>query len=820
MLSLETIRNPNCKLCPYHEHANHVCMMGKGPVPARVMLIGESPGENEDQQGIPFVGRAGAMLSSIIGNVYGFPPVDQCYITNVFKCHPVHNAKPKTEYLDICSTHYLRREIKLVKPQLIICLGVLSAKTLMGDYAGRLDSLRNIVHYTSGPLPIDVPFIVTYHPAATFHQEWCLNHIVADFEWAVSLLDKGTNKSVGSKRYKKIQTLEEINSLDKARVIDLDLETDGLDAFANRKILSCQISIEEGKGYYLDWNKQVRQELSRYLTDHPSVRVNGHNIKHDLKWLKMVGGIAIPNRVNDTLIDTALLDENFPDKSLDVVAQSFTPLKGHKDELKKALNIYVKLHKEPKEPITKAFTRLYGEAYKALPEDVRVNYGCGDADATGRLRRAFAPKIKEAGLTNLQWLMRQSVRLYSEMECNGVKIDVLMMDSLKAIYAEKIVDLSTLMKELSPLEVNPKSPSQLVKLLYGTWKCEPHPIYQGKKRLYYSTGKKALELIQEDVIPPRCRMYIEKLLEYRKATKLYGTYLEGMPRFLRNEFLHAMWNLVGTETGRSSCKEPNLQQIPRKGEINRLFRSRWDSGYLISSDCSQGELRIEAHTANEPTLCRLFNTPGNDVHTATAALLYGCSEYDVTEDQRFVAKTFNFAVLYGSSPPTIAAAAKISVDLAYKYQYKWFKQFPRIREHIEEVHAEVLEKNYVRSLFGRYRHIMVLEPESEQGKSQLRSAFNSPIQGGLGDLNKLIGINIRKDFEKHGLAEKVLFTMEVHDAWKFDCKHKKYLKPACEIIRKNYEQVDTSRFGFKFKVPITTDIKVGKNGLDMEAYNA
>jgi DNA polymerase-1 len=793
--------------------------MGKGPIPARVMLIGESPGDNEDRKGEPFIGKAGDMLRSIASNVRGFPSIEDCFITNIFKCHPPNNAKPKNEHLDICSQRYLRKEIKLVQPELIICLGALSAKALVGNYNIKLDSLRNIIHYTTGPLPEGYPFIVTYHPAATFHMDYTLNHIVSDFEYAVSILKGKDNEAQSVKRYRKCDSLHEIANVNEAKCLDLDLETDGIDAFTKKSILSLQLSIRHGEGYYLDWNEVVRQELHDYLRDHPNVIVNGHNVKHDLKWLRSKANIPIPLRVNDTLINIALLDENFPDKSLDIVSASFTEIKGHKDELKSEIKKYVKLHKDQKESVSAASKRLWGEAFKSLPYKIRISYGCADADATGRLRKAFRPKLKEQKLTNLNWLMNNALRLYVDMECNGVAIDTELRWKLDAIYTEKLSNLEHTMKLLAPALINPRSPKQLIQVLYGDWKLEAHPVKVGHKTIYNSSSKAALEMILLDDIKRRPREFITSLLEYRKASKLHGTYIEGMPRFLRKGLIHATWNLTGTETGRSSCKEPNLQQIPRKGEVKKLFRSRWDTGYVLQSDCSQGELRIEAHSANEPTLIALFNR-GVDIHTATAALIFNCSEHDITEEQRYIAKTINFAILYGSGARTIAASAKIIVDDAYKYIHRWHKTYPRIKEHFNETLEFVLQNNYVEGLFNRRRRIMILEPESDRGLSQIRQAFNSPIQGGLGDLNKLIGINIWSDLKKYHLEEKVLFTMEVHDAWNFDIKHKKYIKPAVEIIQRNYEQVDTSRFGFKFKVPIKNDMKVGKNWLEMEEVRA
>lgn len=825
----DSIRNANCKLCELHKTAKHVCLIGSGPMPSRLMLIGESPGEEEDREGKVFIGKAGKGLDSILLGTN----IDRStiYISNAIKCHPPNNSKPDNETIDICSRTYLSKEILEVQPELIVCLGGLAAKALLQENTVKVGDVRNRIWYTKKPLPSGIPFIITYHPAAVFHQPELLESIVKDMEWSQKLL---AGELVAPKKkvdYKKIDNIWMIPNIAQSKWIDLDLETDGLNPFLkNKEILSVQISVDSGIAYYLDWNETVALDL-KVLLKSEGIRINGHNIKFDLKWLRVKAGIIFDGKVNDTIQDIHLLDENFPNKSLDNVAANFTELHGHKDQFKKLINMYIKLHKKKKEPITYARSRLWGKAYKTIPINTRIKYGCGDADATGRLRRVFKTKIKEQDLVPLHRLMGNVTKLYVDMECNGAKVNTALVNDLDNVYQKKIRKLITNLDMLSPVTLNHNAPLQLRQLLYGTWKLTNYPIKQGKKIVNYSTGQAAIDQILDDDIPDKIRAYLDNISKFRKIGKLYSTYIKGMPRYLTDDnYIHANWRLDGPETGRTSCNEPNLQQIPRKGDIKQLFISRYGkSGKLLQVDISQGELRIAAHVSNESNLIRLFEMDAYDIHTAVAASIYHKLPEDVTDDERFSAKTVNFLILFGGGARTLAQALNkeakatkgktVSIQEASKILHVWNRQFPGWNDYKHETEAFVIDNNYVRNIFGRYRHLFILDPTTSEGQSQLRSAVNSPIQGGLSDYNKLCGYNIWRRIKSNKKLSKALFIMEVHDQYLLDMPED-LIPLVAPIIKEEYENVDTSEFGFKFKVPMRVEIKTGTNWKEMKAYEA
>lgn len=810
------MRNSKCRLCDLNRSARNVCIVGTGPVGAKIMLIGEAPGDEEDKKGEPFIGKAGKMLDSILVNL-GLDKKEM-YVTNCVKCHTLFNHPLTVHQIETCTFHYLRKEIEEVNPELIICLGGNAAKILLAERSVQIIAVRQQVHYTQKPFTKDIPFIITYHPAATFHKPELLEFIVQDFEYAKKLLSGDVHKKKKKAKYKKLDSIYSIPEYGYSNPewLDLDLETDGLDPFLpDKDILSLQLSTKKGNGYYFDWNKKIARELVELFRNSP-VGINGHNIKFDLKWLRMKAGINFDGPLNDTIQNIHLLDENFPNKSLDIVAGSFTELKGHKGKFVKLINDYIKMHKEKKEPITKARARLWGQAYKAISLNTRIAYGCGDADATGRLRRVFIPRLEQEGLVPLNNLMMNATKMFIDIECNGVKVDEGAVDDIKSIYSAKLDRLLKRLDKLAPIELNHNAPLQLRQLLYGVWKLHPHEVKVGRKKVKYTTAKDALDMILKDDISDDQREYITQLLEYKKINKLYGTYIVGLPRYLRDGFIHSTWNLTGADTGRTSNSDPNLQQIPRKGEIKGIFVSRYDDGVLMQLDSSQGELRIAAHVSNEKNLIYLFNHGDPDIHRAVAASIFHKAPQDITDTERHNGKTIDFAVLFGSGIKTIAQGMKGATEKeAYQLVRGWHKQFPGWKEHTNRVAEFVVEHGYVTNLFGRYRRLIVMEPESPEGQAQIRKAINSPIQGGLSDYIMLCGYNAWKRIKAE--CPQVLFVLQVHDSYVLDMP-KRYIPKVASILREEFEHVNTSEFGFKFKVPMKIDIKVGPNWKEMEDY--
>lgn len=783
----ERLRNPNCELCLLHKTAKTVCLIGDGPYPADLMLVGEAPGDREDSPNIrkPFQGRSGHLLDSLLETL-GLQR-SKIYISNAVHCRPPENDKPSISQIRICSDAYLSKEVQFVKPKLIIALGQIAAQGLLGEKVA-VGSARNRVWKERFR---DTPTIVTYHPAAALRNDYLVEPLVKDFEWALEVLNGKDKKE--ELKYIQIQSVKEIPDLHQAKWLSLDLETEGFDPFLpNRSIISCQLSIKPRQAYYLRWNPKVAAEVKE-LAEQRTLNKTGHNInKFDRNWLR-AAGIKLRGRVHDTLIGIHLLDENFPDKSLDVVASEFTDLKSHKDELKqfKRRNKHLE--------------------FKDYPLDIMIPYGCGDADASLRLKDVQIPKLKEQNLMPLFNMQMQAMRMFADVEWGGAKIDVKLIDELSDKYEERIINLDRLLKG-----VNSKSAKQVAGILYKDWKLPAVglPTKKSKWKPVANTAEKTLLKLLELGLDKEQELFILRILRSRELRTQLSTYLLGLGDYIRpGNFIHPNFLLHGTDTGRYSCRNPNLQNIPREGEIKRLFISRYGSeGIILSIDVSQGELRIAAHRSGEPTLLAAFRSSGHDIHTETAARVLGIPPERVTKQQRKAAKTVNFGILYGGGVSKMAYEMKTSEQEAAKFIRAWKNTFSEWEPYVRQVHKEVLRRGYVVSDFGRRRRLSINDPESEFGKEALRQAVNAPIQGGLHDYTVLCGLELRKRLKEEHI-QRVHFFTETHDSWSIDTLQENVSKiiPLAVDVFKN---PDTSAFGFEFKVPMDIEISGGPNWLD------
>ena len=596
--------------------------------------------------------------------------------------------------------------------------------------------------------------------------------------------------------YRKLYSLDDMPGLKGAKWVSVDLETDGFNPhLAGRGILSIQLSVKEGTGYYFTWTPKIREQVKKLMEDRTVGKI-GHNFaKFDRKWLRS-DGIKVRGKIFDTLIGIHLLNENMLNKSLDVVASQFTEMKDHKDELKE----YRKKHKC---------------SFADIPEEITIPYGCADADASLRLKNFFYPGLKKQGLLPLFNLQMRGMRLFSECEYSGWKIDVKLIDELADTYEKKIYNLNTQM-----LGVNVNSPKQLKELLYDKWKLPPKgkPKEWGGEPTFNTAEDTLLRLVALPNLKQSRKEFIERIFELRSLRKLLSTYILGIGDFLVGDnFIHANFKLHGTVTGRASCVDPNLQQVPRTGDIKRLFISRYGKrGRLLQVDVSQGELRIAAHRSKEDTLLSYFRQGNVDIHRKVAARVLRKPEELVTKEERKKAKVVNFGILYGGGKDKMAGEMGCSVPEAEEFLNSWHSEFPNWKEYVKQTEKEVIRKGYVVSDFGRRRRLPEAGYRTPFERAQLRQAVNSPIQGGLFDYTLLCGCDLRDRIKKAGLRE-VHFLANVHDSWVIDTVEDNI--PALkEMIVDVFKNPSTKKnFGFEFKCPMDVEIGVSStNWLEME----
>ena len=427
------------------------------------------------------------------------------------------------------------------------------------------------------------------------------------------------------------------------------------------------------------------------------------------------------------------------------------------------------------------------------------------------LRERYEPKLKEFKLDRLN----QDIELplspvLARMERWGIKIDAKALAKLSVTISKEIETLEKKITELAGGEFNINSPKQLSVVLFEKLELKSKVRKTGKGAL--STAHSELEKLAHE------HPIIELILKYRELQKLKGTYIEPFPALLDKEGrVHTTYNQIGAATGRLSSQDPNLQNIPTKTEVGQEFRKAFiaEKGYqLVSLDYSQLELRIAAHLSGDPAMSGAFKR-GEDIHTRTAAGVFGVEPSAVTKAMRNQAKTLNFGVLYGMGVQGFQRAVKVSRDEARDFIDKYEKEFAVLIQYMEGLKAFARKNGYVETMFGRRRpipDILSTMPMLRAGAE--RMAINMPIQGAEADLIKLAMVHVQKHLDEKypstGSGQAVRMLLQVHDELLFEVKSDIVSKVAKEI-KHIMESVHT------FNVPIVVDAKSGDNWSEMEA---
>jgi len=425
------------------------------------------------------------------------------------------------------------------------------------------------------------------------------------------------------------------------------------------------------------------------------------------------------------------------------------------------------------------------------------------AAAVLQLSRELEPRLKADGLWTLyRDVEHPLIRILADMESTGVLVDREALAFVSDSLARRVKALESRIFALAGEEFNVGSTRQLQTILFEKLK-----LPAGRKtKTGYSTDNEVLAgLAGEHEIAAL-------ILEYRELTKLKSTYADALASLIdpHTGRIHTSLNQTATATGRLSSSNPNLQNIPIRTEVGREIRRAFvaDKGnLLVSADYSQIELRVLAHVTREPELLRAFEAD-EDIHTHTAATVFGVRDEDVTPEMRRRAKAVNFAVLYGMTDYGLSRELGIPVSAAKEFISSYFARFPKVKEYVSAVQEEARQKGYVCTLLGRRRYI----PEIQSGNRNTRSfgeraAINSPIQGTAADIMKLAMIRVDKRLRNDAGSARLL--LQVHDELLLEVRAEE--APAlCEAVR---EEMSAA---FPLDVPLKVDVKRGPNWSDME----
>lgn len=487
----------------------------------------------------------------------------------------------------------------------------------------------------------------------------------------------------------------------------------------------------------------------------------GHNVKFDLGSVKKYFGEHVPPPYGDTLIACHLLDESLP-KSLEQV-------------------------------IKREFQFEYEQMGKFILEssfrDI-ARYSFLDSKFDWLLWKRLVPRLKKERLWGVFRLEMDILQVLLYMEAEGVLVDEHAMSDLDTELQDKIEVLEKKLYKSAGEVWDLNSAQQKGWFIYEVRGHEPE--FFTKKKQEPSTKAEHLERFGKDKA-------VADLLEYAKLTKLHSTYVSGLIPLLKNGKLHADFKQVGTKTGRFSCAQPNLQNIPRRGENGQLIRSMFIAppGYvMVIADYSQIELRVLAHYCKDPTLIRVFERD-EDPHTATAQAVLALKKVD--DDQRDVGKTLNFAIVYGAGAGKVAATAKVSLTKAKKYLRTHQDQFPRIYEWKDEIVREARRKKppYVTTILGRKRRLpYILSRDDDLRSGAERQAANTKVQGSAGDIIKIAMVRLHEM-----LGPEMQQILTVHDEIATLVREED-AEECATIVQKAMEGVDL------LTVPLRADAKI------------
>jgi DNA polymerase-1 len=501
----------------------------------------------------------------------------------------------------------------------------------------------------------------------------------------------------------------------------------------------------------------------------------GHNLKYEILILKGQG-ISLKGTLFDTMIASYLINPNKQNHSLKEVTLEYLTKRGG------------------------SLTEVIGtrKSFAEVPIDEAAYYATDTVTTTLELKKILFNKLREENLVRVYFDVEMPlINVLADMEEAGVKIDT---DRLKNIAKELEGELDGIQRRIYFLageEFNINSPKQLSRVLFQSLGFQPTK----KTKTGFSTELSVLEELSASHELPR------EVLNYRSLNKLKTTYVDALPHLVNpgTGRIHTSFNQTATATGRLSSSDPNLQNIPIRGNWGRRIRETIiteEENILLSADYSQVELRILAHLSQDGGLLDAFRND-LDIHTRTASELFGVPIDKVTSEMRRIAKTVNFGVIYGISPFGLSETLSISREDAKKYIEQYFYRHPGVKRYIEDVLDIAKNQGYVVTLFGRKRAIPELKNRAlmirQQGE---RLAINSPIQGTAADIIKIAMIQIGKDFRDRSLRARMI--LQVHDELLFELPIQE-LETVKNIVREKMEKA------VELSVPLKVDIGHGRN---------
>ncbi|MCL2833762.1 MAG: DNA polymerase I [Treponema sp.] len=599
---------------------------------------------------------------------------------------------------------------------------------------------------------------------------------------------------IGEGKYKTILNIKELESLlSKARsqnLLSLDFETDSLDAW-NAKPIGVSLAVKPKEAFYVPLSAHrgiregddtaapfvdpgaVRELLAGIFSD-PDMTVAAHNAKFDYKVSRGWGIERWKCSIWDTMIAAWIIDPEWNNYSLDSLSQ-----------------FYFNLH-----PLAYNDIVPKGSTFDTVPLETACRYSAEDSDYCLRLMNHLDGCLANSNSTDLFLNLEMPLLpILAEMEGLGIKIDSGILKKYGVELGKELEKIQSETYRIVGHEFNLSSTQQLQKVLFEERRLTP-----GKKtKTGFSTDAEALgELAREDEVPAL-------ILRHRTLSKIKSTYVDALPAQADSAArLHTNFVQTGTATGRLSSREPNLQNIPIRDDEGRRIREAFIAGpgsVLVSADYSQIELVVLAHLSGDNNLIESFRE-GRDVHARTASLIFGIDEKKVTSEQRRIAKTINFGVMYGMSAFRLANELGISRSEAAAFIDTYFKTYSGVRAFIDGLIKKTEETGYAVTIMGRRRFIPAINSRNKTEKAAAeRVAVNTPIQGSAADIVKTAMIKL--DRALTAAESPAALLLQVHDELILECP-KEAARETAALVQKEMENA------VKLRIPLRVSVETGK----------
>ena len=621
-----------------------------------------------------------------------------------------------------------------------------------------------------------------------------LDKIFKDLEFAPINKEKDEQVLRKNGKYQTVLNKNDLNSwinkIKKSKAFALDTETDSVQT-VSANMLGISLSVEENEGCYIpighDYEGCPEQlSMGEIITvlgpviEENQDKIVGQNLKFDIPILSR-HGINITKFLADTMLMSYVLNSTATRHGMDRLADYY-------------LNY-----------TTTKYTDVTGTASKQISFaqvklDVATDYAAEDADITLRLYKVLSPLLKEKPIQQklLEDLEYPLVHVLSRVEQNGAKIDKKKLANHSKELSEKIDELSSAAFNIAGEEFNLDSPKQLLEILYEKLGL---PVLKKTPKGQPSTNEDTLQRLSEEYELPKI------ILQYRTLAKLKSTYTDSLINIEnpKTNRIHTSYQQAVTSTGRLSSTEPNLQNIPIKTAEGRRIREAFvpeKGNILISADYSQIELRIMAHLSDDKNLTYAFNN-NIDVHSSTAAEVFGVSIEDVSQDQRRSAKAINFGLMYGMSAFGLTRQLGIPRGEAQEYLDKYFARYTGVRDYMDNIKIKAKEDKFVETIMGRRLYLNEINAANGlRRQAAERAAINAPLQGSAADIIKKAMLDI-DDLIVNEMSE-VKMIMQVHDELVFECP-----KDNADIVMQKMKT--TMEQTIELNIPLIADAAIGTN---------